>query len=222
MPKLRAPVGSVGRTVADLRPSGKIDVLGVVHEARSEGLWIEAGRQVVVLRADAFGLVVREANGDEAKSLAAAALQRQPPDQPSEVTSPPSRWLVVRHLVEGAALGAILGGALVWWLRTREGGSPPTWPDAAFVAYGLGFGLAYVLFLREYFKVVRSAVSAICPEHPGYIVRLILPTLGCVGGAILGLLAGGTQGAVVGAVLGGMLLAPGIVIVLLLAAEVLS
>ncbi|HKB36509.1 MAG TPA: hypothetical protein VKD72_08655, partial [Gemmataceae bacterium] len=69
---------------------------------------------------------------------------------------------------------------------------------------------------------VKSAVSEACPERPGFIVRLILPTLGFALGAWLGMLAEGTQGAIVGAVVGGMLLAPGIVLALLIAAEVLS
>lgn len=224
MTRLRMQVGSLGQTVADLRPSGKVDILGSTFEARSEGQWIDAGRPVVVLRFDAFGLVVREASGEEADALAAAARRRHPPEQePEQPESPRAKQLrFLRHLAEGAILGAILGGVLVWWLRTHEGSTPPAWPDIAFVAYGLGFGLAYTLMVREFFKTVRVAVSEICPPEPGFIVRLILPTVGCVGGALLGMLADGTQGAIVGAVLTGMFLAPGVVLVLLVAAEVLS
>lgn len=52
-------VGDVGRAVSPLSPSGAVEVNGARLDARSEGLPIEAGAAVVVLRGDPTGYVVR-------------------------------------------------------------------------------------------------------------------------------------------------------------------
>ena len=49
-PALGAMVGQEARAVTDLRPSGKIEIAGVVYDAVSTGPFIEAGRQVKVVK----------------------------------------------------------------------------------------------------------------------------------------------------------------------------
>ena len=53
------PRNSTGRTMTALRPTGKILIGEVAHEARSEGGWIDAECDVLVVGSDANGLIVR-------------------------------------------------------------------------------------------------------------------------------------------------------------------
>jgi len=53
-------IGDIGRTVTALRPSGSVEIGGVRRSARSEGTYIDAGRDVIVVRGEIPSFVVRE------------------------------------------------------------------------------------------------------------------------------------------------------------------
>jgi membrane-bound ClpP family serine protease len=48
-----------GRTVSQFNPTGIVEIAGVRMPGRSEGEWIEAGVEVVVVAESDFGVVVR-------------------------------------------------------------------------------------------------------------------------------------------------------------------
>ena len=54
------PLNATGETITALRPTGKVLIGDVAHEARSEGGWVDPGRSVLVVGSDACGLIVRE------------------------------------------------------------------------------------------------------------------------------------------------------------------
>ncbi|MEP7265106.1 MAG: NfeD family protein [Bacteroidota bacterium] len=53
-------LGKTGRSVSVLRPSGKIEIDGVVYEARANNGYIEVGREVLVIRSELGGVFVKE------------------------------------------------------------------------------------------------------------------------------------------------------------------
>ncbi len=57
--------GDIGRALTTLSPSGAVDVLGERIDARSDGVVIEAGSFVVVLRGDPTGYVVQKLNAGQ-------------------------------------------------------------------------------------------------------------------------------------------------------------
>jgi hypothetical protein len=61
----RPPMGSLGRALTKLDPSGSVEVLGTAHPARTIGKAIDAERSVIVTGFDPFGLIVREATPTE-------------------------------------------------------------------------------------------------------------------------------------------------------------
>ncbi len=61
----RLLVGSLGRALSTLAPSGEVQVLGAAYPARTAGETIEAGRDILVTGFDPSGLLVREATPAE-------------------------------------------------------------------------------------------------------------------------------------------------------------
>ncbi len=59
-PERRSAIGSLGRTLDKLSPTGRVQVLGTTRSARTQGETIEAGREVLVVAFDPLGLIVRE------------------------------------------------------------------------------------------------------------------------------------------------------------------
>ena len=58
MTEEQAKPGARGRTLAMMLPSGKVLIDGVEYNARIQGGWIDKDEDVVVVGADAFGLIV--------------------------------------------------------------------------------------------------------------------------------------------------------------------
>lgn len=52
-------LGKEGVTVTDLRPSGKIDIDGVVFDVRSETVYVEKGTKVQVIRVQNGNIIVK-------------------------------------------------------------------------------------------------------------------------------------------------------------------
>jgi hypothetical protein len=75
-------VGSVGRALDRLAPSGQVEVLGTAHSARTGGETIDTGRAILVTGFDPPDLLVREA------TPADVAQAQLPPSPPTEVSGP--------------------------------------------------------------------------------------------------------------------------------------
>jgi hypothetical protein len=69
---MRVRIGDRGRAVSALRPGGEVLLGGRRWPARCDDGWAEAGAEVVVVAAEAFGLVVRPAGAVPAAALANA------------------------------------------------------------------------------------------------------------------------------------------------------
>ena len=69
-------VGRVGRAVTDLKPQGRVEVVGFEFDAHTSGIFYAAGTEIVVVDVDHLGLVVRVAS--DAGSLDALAGIRRP------------------------------------------------------------------------------------------------------------------------------------------------
>ena len=50
--------GALGRAITPMSPSGKVLIEGTEYGARLKSGWADAGQEVVVVRVDAFGLIV--------------------------------------------------------------------------------------------------------------------------------------------------------------------
>lgn len=57
---LQQLLGRTGTAITVLRPSGKVEVDGVVYEARANNGYIENGREVIVIRSELGGVFVKE------------------------------------------------------------------------------------------------------------------------------------------------------------------
>jgi hypothetical protein len=150
-------IGDTGRAVAPMSPSGKVEIGGVRHDARSEGMFIPAGARCVVVRADATGLVVRPVeDGQPAPRFPnhgepirkgeckltpaeAAAVQEQERQQKRRE----SRRKLLGGLARSVGLGVVigLGAAVVGWTLGLADHLAP----ADLAALGGGLALAGVV-----------------------------------------------------------------------------
>jgi hypothetical protein len=62
---MSARIGDRGEAVSALTPSGKVRINGILYDAKSEGIFIEAGAHCIVVRQDPFALIVRKLEGDQ-------------------------------------------------------------------------------------------------------------------------------------------------------------
>jgi hypothetical protein len=97
----RPAVGSLGRALDKLDPSGQVEILGAAYAARTAGETIDPGRNILVTGFDPLGLLVREAS---LADVAPAQLRPSPPTENSGWTLGDS------FLLAGAAI-SLLGCA---------------------------------------------------------------------------------------------------------------
>lgn len=57
---MQVRIGDRGQCETPMSPQGKVVIGGERYDARSDGRWIDAGRDVIVIRADHIGLIVQE------------------------------------------------------------------------------------------------------------------------------------------------------------------
>lgn len=113
-------VGDVGRAVSPMSPSGAVELAGVRHDARSDGVYVPAGAAVEVVRADPTGLVVRPVepgNGplpDHGREIIKAEFQRNSADvAETEARELAERWRRhVRRVVVAVMLAEPFGMAV--------------------------------------------------------------------------------------------------------------
>jgi hypothetical protein len=85
----RPVVGSRGRALGRLAPSGQVEILATAHPARTSGETIESGQDILVTGFDPFGLIVRDATRVE--ELSAPTPLRPWLSAPTESDSRPGR-----------------------------------------------------------------------------------------------------------------------------------
>jgi hypothetical protein len=128
----RPAVGSLGRAVSKLAPSGRVEVLGATHPARTAANPIDAGRDILVTGFDPFGLLVREATPADLV----------PPPSPAPRTAQPS-WAAVLLLTigEGVSLIGCLASVLYGVASLVAGGHLWGGPDPIWNLIGLPLNL---------------------------------------------------------------------------------
>ncbi|MFO0852125.1 MAG: NfeD family protein [Gemmataceae bacterium] len=211
-------VGDLGRAVSPLTPAGKVELHGERVDARAEAGYVPPGCRVVVVRGDAFGLVVRAVADGEVVTV--AGLGAEIPRLESEMTGEEiaaaaelaraERQERFREkLADGSVRAAVIGGAvgagaalLGQWLDGADGFS---WETVGGVA---ATGAAATAGLYAAATAVRPPGSG-----PGWAggwpgCGLVAGAAGWVAGLLLGglplALAAGGGGMVAGAMLGGL------------------
>lgn len=105
-------MGTSGRTVGPLRPTGRVRIGDETFEARSEGSWVDADVDVVVVGQSPFGLVVRLRTEAEVDSNGNSRTSEISPGTTAETTplnAPPA--LVER--INGVVFGTIIACLLI-------------------------------------------------------------------------------------------------------------
>lgn len=212
-------VGDLGRTVSPLTPAGKVELHGERVDARAEAGYVPPGCRVVVVRGDAFGLVVRAVADGEVVTV--AGLGAEIPRLESEMTgaeiaAAAEQARVERQerfreqLADGSVRAAVIGGAvgvgaalLGQWLDGADGFS---WETVGGVA-ATGAAATAGLYAAATAGFAAARVGA---GMGGWVAGcgLVAGAAGWVTGLLLGglplALATGGGGMVAGAVLGGL------------------
>lgn len=182
-------VGDRGTAVTALRPQGLVRIAGERHDARSEGGYIEAESEIVVITGDQLGLIVRRIEPGQTVKLpnhgreVFGSFGAKVEGEGRQEDAKQARWEVGRKrygLKAGAVLGLIaasVGVALLWPFIEEQAGMPWVVATAA-VAGGIVWG---VIFFR--------GIDATLQEIGGDYWRFT--TISVIAG-----LAAGTAGAV--------------------------
>lgn len=199
-----------GRAVGPLRPTGKIRVDGETFEARSEGAYIEAGAEVVVVGKTSFGLVVRPELETNEKLTADSLPTARPEDDVPEMT-PLNAPAALIEQVNTIVLGAIAAGVLV--AVGLSTGRPLSLPILSTSVAGLAAGFVFKLCVRGSSDFVGPRVD----HRPLAYVVAIMAIIGGAMGIIFGLdsgfgFLGLSAGLVLGTLLGGMIAWGGIIL----------
>ena len=209
---VRLHIGDTGCTLTAMRPQGKIAISGRIHDARSDGFWIDPGVNVVVINGDHLGVIVRQLDAEcsyevgERGRVTPLAAWQQPVGRSREPQSACGndwkRFLL--GLRESACLGAVYGIICVAfgfaeteisdWLAIRS-----------VVACFCGALWGGLLFL-----FINALLQDLGEFEQLTLVTLGLALIGSTGGTVAGYsiwgLLGGFAGAVLGAFALGMVL----------------
>jgi hypothetical protein len=221
MAKLTARVGSLGQTVGDLRPSGKVRVDDTVYEARSEGQWIDAGRQVVVVSFGPFGLVVREATAAEAAGVAAAETERVRDEATARNATSRRAWRRSLSIaLAGGAAGAAIGLGVIVAGRLAES-SEFELADLAYPGGGFLAGVVQVFWMRVFHGAARGILDEDLTPNPGMGELVVAPAGAGVLGAVAGWYWAGLVGATYGALIGGFVVVPLVIALFIIVTQIL-
>jgi hypothetical protein len=114
-------IGDRGRTLSAMSPGGKVRVNGATYDARSEGLWLDAGCDCIVLRGDLAGLVIRRLDPDQPLTLPnhgqpifRAETQRSAAEveEVEEFERQRDRRLLAEQARKGSITAATIGGVI--------------------------------------------------------------------------------------------------------------
>ncbi len=224
-------IGDVGRAVTAMTPSGYVEVHGRRLGARSEFGAIEVGSDVVILRGDPTGVVVRKWVAGESvtvpnsgEDVTAAAAQRKAA-QVAEVDRRDAEGLrMQRHLrfragvMAAGSLGGLVGltsACVGWSLRLRDQLTPVEFVTLVGGSTGVGLAAGIALFFATGFlgKVIGAMRGA--PEFAPSFVAIFVALVGAASGfwwkydsdhagiIALGVVLGAVAGTAVGYVLRG-------------------
>jgi hypothetical protein len=114
-------VGDLGRAVTPLTPAGKVELHGERVDARAEAGYVSPGSTVVVVRGDAFGLVVRAVAPGEIVTVAGLGAEIPKPEAEmtgaeiaaaDELARVERRERFKEELADGTARSAGVGAAV--------------------------------------------------------------------------------------------------------------
>jgi membrane-bound ClpP family serine protease len=207
-------VGDRARVVSTLRPQGFVEVDGKRYDARSEFGAIETGQEVVVVKGDLQGLVVRKVNpgaedrqlpdhGRPVHSSFGELLDHQERQDESEReawrTRQP-RWRGARlayGMTRGGLLGLLFsaGWLAVEWEELRRASDDPPLSAAAVIVAGILWAIAVFLTLHLFLQ--RQLAGVLPRIHGRTYDRLVLLStalalVGTTGGVLLGVHGPGT------------------------------
>jgi hypothetical protein len=203
--------------VSTLRPQGFVEVDGKRYDARSEFGPVEKGQEVVVVKGDLQGLVVRKVeqasettrlpdHGRPVHSSFGELLDQQERHEESEREAwraRQPRWRAGRlayGLTRGGLLGLLFSAgwlALAWEAVRRVSDDPPV-AGAALMAAGVLWAIA--VFLTFHLFLQRQLAGALPRLHERTYDRLVLLStalalVGTTGGVLLGVHGPGTVAA---------------------------
>jgi hypothetical protein len=206
----RVYIGEMGRTLTAMRPQGKVNIGGRIHDARSDAFWIDSGVGIVVVNGDHLGVIVRRAEAECASEgadwadwanwgpLTPLASWQLPIEKRASGTSKPANdWpRFVAGLRESACLGALYGLVCVaFGFAEAELGE---WLALRAVAAGIcGAFWGSLLFI-----IVRTLLRDLGEFEELTLVTLGLALFGSTGGTVAGYSLWGLIGGLTGAVLG--------------------
>lgn len=191
-------VGDVGRAVSPMTPSGAVEVGGRQLNARSEGLYIAAGRAVVVLRGDPMGCIVREVEPghppprlpDHGEPIAPGGPYRTSAEvaatdhREHTETARQARQRLQYGFLAAGTLGVLVGLASggFGWISGRAGVAGPT--DAAILLAGSAVGAAVLAAgLFAITGLVGLGLGAIQGE-PEFAPSLLVAAVALIGAAV--------------------------------------
>jgi hypothetical protein len=222
-------IGDRGRAGTPMSPQGKVEIAGDRHDARSDGRFIDAGREIIVVAADHLGLIVREIEpGQEPPFLSNAG-------QPARVASWHKTGAEVdrqlrreealqrrKQSIEhryGSRIGAGLGGLA--GILTVCFGFGQAGVEAGSIQYThilAGVALLGAVLGFGIFWAIHSFLLGAKRDYRNMsLVVLVLSLAGAVGGALFGDAHWGLLGGAIWAFLGALALGaliPGVVFLL--------
>jgi hypothetical protein len=200
----RVHIGEMGRTVTAMRPQGKVNIGGRIHDARSDAFWIDSGVHIVVVNGDHLGVIVRRAEAECACEGAdwgpltpLASWQLPIERRASGSNSSANDWpRFVTGLRESACLGALYGLVCVaFGFAEAELGD---W----LVLRAVAAGLCGAFWGSLLFVIVRTLLRDLGEFEELTLVTLGLALFGSTGGTVAGYSLWGLIGGLTGAVLG--------------------
>jgi hypothetical protein len=189
---MRVRIGTIGRTASPLHPSGKVELAGQLHDARTQGLPLEADTPVVVIGGDSFGLLVRAIQpGEEprvensGKSVLTFAEGMKADEVKQQALRAHERRMLRRQEFMLAGTGALVG-FLVWLGAMSGHDNHHGWPLALAIAVLGGMLVApalhaaFILIGHEFLPLMAGGAGA------GAIVGAMagVPLFGLVGGMV--------------------------------------
>jgi hypothetical protein len=175
-------VGDRGTAMTPLRPQGSVRIAGDRHDARSERGYIEAGAEIVVIRGDNMGLVVRQVEVGETTDLPSHGLPAYRSfgervaaegarDEAERAQWESARWRY--GLAIGGLLGAIAAGVGValLWEQIGVHSITPGAIAAAAVAGGAVWGVCVFRGLDSALRVWEETTGALRQPQLGSVWR---------------------------------------------------
>jgi hypothetical protein len=182
-------VGDRGTAVTALRPQGLVRIAGERHDARSEGGYIEAESEIVVINGDQLGLIVRRVEPGQTVKLpnhgreVFGSFGAKVEGEGAREDAKQAQWVAERKQY-GFRAGAVLGmiaasvGVALLWPFIEEQSNMPWVVAAAAVIGGIVWGVVF-------FRGIDSALQEIGGDYWRFT------TISAIAG-----LAAGTAGAV--------------------------